>query len=132
MYGMSERKMVRFYNNGKKGTESNQEHKNRKKDHMFQSIAISIALRLIQASFSQFFTCVNEADDCPDGICDDALRALDDLDNSTPNVSIAPGKVRAFDFGSINWSELKPLADSVVAMLAALKAFLGLSHRVGD
>lgn len=97
---------------------------------MFQQLLIAAAVKAMQMALCSLFGfCINQ-EDCPDGVCDDALRSIDSLGDENIEPVVSPEKTRAFDF-DIRWDQLKPLVDATVAFIDALKSFLGLSRNVG-
>lgn len=96
---------------------------------MIQSLLISAAVKVIQMALCQFYGFCMSQDECPDGVCDDAVKAVDSLaDIGEPTAD--PTKVRALGL-SPDWSKLKPLTDATVAFIEALMAFLGVNRKVG-
>lgn len=89
-----------------------------------------LVIKAIQVALCQFYGFCLKQDDCPDGVCDDALKAVDSL-QETPTPTMAPGTVQSIDFGDIDWTQLKAVSDAVVELIAALKAFFGMDRRVG-
>lgn len=97
---------------------------------MFQNLMIALAVKALQSALCQMFGfCINQ-DDCPDGVCDEALVALDSLDDDSPSTAMSPDKTQALNF-EIDWKQLQPLVQATVALIAALKLFLGLGPKVG-
>lgn len=96
---------------------------------MFKNLLFSAAIKALQVALCTFYGLCMDQEDCPDGICDDALSAIDNLGESSPEPVASPGKAMAFDF-NFQWDKLQPLVEATVAVINALKAFLGL-NRVG-
>ena len=97
---------------------------------MFQNLMIALAVKAIQAALCQILGICIDSDDCPDGVCDEALRAADSLDEVSPGVAMSPESTQALNF-DIDWTQLQPLTQAIVALIEALKAFLGLAPKVG-
>jgi hypothetical protein len=97
---------------------------------MFKQMLLTLAIKAFHAAICQFYGYCLEDENCPDGVCDDALDALDSLDADTPQPVVKPGVTQSFDF-AIDWEQLKPLVDATVLFVTTLKAFLGLSPKVG-
>ena len=97
---------------------------------MFQKIAFALAIKALQAALCQIFGFCLDQDDCPDGVCDEVLVEIDTLGDESPNVTVAPGTTQAFNF-DIQWDRLGDLADAAKVFIAALRAFLGLTAKVG-
>lgn len=89
-----------------------------------------LILKAVQLALCQFFNFCLDSDECPDGVCDDALDALDKITEETPPLMVAPGKTMAFGIGDIDWGQLENVVNATVALATALKAFFGI-NRVG-
>lgn len=87
-----------------------------------------IAFKAIQWALCNFLKICIEHDDCPDGVCDEALLAIDGVEDDSPPVKAASGNVQSV--GAIDWSYMPAFADAVVALIAAAKGLFGL-NRVG-
>ena len=97
---------------------------------MIKNVMIALAVKAFQAALCQFFGICIDFEECPDGVCDETLQAIDDLDESAPNVVVAPGKTQALNF-DLNWDAFPALSEAAKAFVVALRAFLGLSPKVG-
>jgi hypothetical protein len=93
---------------------------------MFQQILIAAAIKAIMAALCQIYGFCLDQDECPDGVCDEAIKAIESLDEA-PQPTVT--KPMAFDF-DIQWDKLQPLVAATVELINALKAFLGL-NKVG-
>lgn len=82
----------------------------------------------LQIALCQLYGFCLSQPECPDGVCDEAMDAIDNI--NVPDPAVTPGKVQAFDIGDIDWSKLKEVSDAVVALITALKSFFGM-NRVG-
>ena len=97
---------------------------------MFQQIAIAAALKMLQMALCQFFGFCIDQEECPDGVCDDTLQAIDTLGDDTPAPTVAPGRLMSSKF-EIQWDELECLTTSVKELIKCLRKFLGLDRVVG-
>lgn len=96
---------------------------------MFQQLAIAAFIKMACIALCKFFDiCICE-DECPDGVCDKAYDALEDLSSSVADPVSNPSKVKGVDF-DIDWTKLQEVVDAAVVLINALKAFLGL-NKVG-
>jgi len=93
---------------------------------MFQKLLIAAAIKAIMAALCQIYGFCLDQDECPDGVCDEALQAIESLDEA-PQPTVT--KPMAIDF-DIQWDKLQPLVAATVELINALKAFLGL-NKVG-
>lgn len=93
---------------------------------MFQQILIAAAIKAITAALCQLFGFCLDSENCPDGVCDDAIEAVNSL-NESPEPLV--GKPMAFEF-NFQWDQLNNLVEATVAFVNALKAFLGM-NKVG-
>ena len=97
---------------------------------MFQSFMSAIALQALQLALCQFFGfCINQ-EDCPDGVCDDLLKAVDELGDDAPQAVVSSGRTMAFNFNP-DWTRIKPLVDAAMAFVNELRLFLGINSKVG-
>ncbi|MEM1224590.1 MAG: hypothetical protein AAGJ40_02775 [Planctomycetota bacterium] len=83
-----------------------------------------IAIKALQLALCHFFQICVEQDECPDGVCDDALEAIDSL-MDVPDPTVAAGRVQAFHF-NIQWDQLECVVTSVRELVTCLRKFLGL------
>ena len=97
---------------------------------MFQKLAVALALQMLQRALCQIFGFYADSDDCPDNVCDEVLSELDQLDDDSPMVTMAPGKTQALDF-DVNWELINDLVQDGLKFIRTLRAFLGLDSRVG-
>ena len=97
---------------------------------MFQKAAIAAAFRIIQLALCQFFDFCISQDECPDGVCDEVCQDLDSASEASPPVVMSPGITKVSSV-NIKWELLGELAEATRVFIAALRAFLGLSAKVG-
>ena len=97
---------------------------------MFQQIAIAAAIKMLQLALCQFFGYCIEQEECPDGVCDEAMKAVDTLGEDSPMPTVSPGRLQAARF-DIQWDQLDCLVTSVSALVECLRKFLGLDRNVG-
>lgn len=83
----------------------------------------------IKVAACRFLGFCLEQSECPDGVCDDAVKALDNLGVSDDEITAVPKA--SVDLTSINWTALKEVCDAIVVLVAALKVFFGI-NRVGQ
>ena len=95
---------------------------------MFETLILTV----LKCALCQFFGYCTEHDDCPDGVCDDALRAIDSLGEATPPVLMAPEAPAPLTAIKWDWSYIEPLTNAVVELVRCIKGLIGMSpQRVG-
>lgn len=95
---------------------------------MFQQVLIALAVKAIQAVLCQFFEICKGDENCPDGVCDDAIADVQKLSDETPDPLTVKPQSLSFD---IQWDQLECLVATVRELVTCIRKFLGLDRPVG-
>lgn len=91
---------------------------------MFQKL-VMVA---IQAALCHFLGyCMNQ-EECPDGVCTEAAKAVDSLGAEMP---AADPTVTQAAFPQWNWSAIQEVADAITTLVAALQKLFNKTPTVG-
>jgi len=93
---------------------------------MFKSLAVA-ALQFALCHFLGF--CMSQ-DECPDGVCVDAAKAVDSLGERAPVPAIDPTKTQAV-FSDWNWDAIGEVTAAITTLVLALKKLIGDTPKVG-
>ena len=91
---------------------------------MGTQILIALAVKAVQLALCQFFKVCENHEDCPDGVCVAAQKAIDEVGEKVAE-PVAQPTTQSFGFNP-DWTKLQPLVEATVAFLGALRAFLGV------
>lgn len=93
---------------------------------MFRTLLISLAVKALQAVLCQFFEVCKGDENCPNGVCDDAIADIQNLNDDMADPLSAKPQSLNFD---IQWDQLECLVQTVRELITCIRKFLGLADR---